>query len=53
MKITKLIIGDDYRNLYSESFERLTLIWSNDNSSGKTTLIRFILFAMEIGRAHV
>ena len=46
MKITKLIIGDDYRDLYSESFERLTLIWSNDNSSGKTTLIRFILFAM-------
>lgn len=46
MKITKLIISDDYRDLYSETFERLTLIWSNDNSSGKTTLIRFILFAM-------
>lgn len=46
MKITKLTISDEYRELFSETFEQLTLIWSNNNSSGKTTLIRFILFSM-------
>ena len=46
MKITSLKILDDYNNVkFSCEFDKLSLIWSKDNSYGKTTLIRFILYA--------
>lgn len=46
MKIIRLIISDTYRELFNRSFECKNLIWSQSNSKGKTTLIRFILFSL-------
>ncbi len=46
MKIIRLIISDAYRELFNRSFEYKNLIWSQSNSKGKTTLIRFILFSL-------
>ena len=46
MMITKLTISDNYRKVFSTSFDKKTLIWSADNSYGKTTLVRFILYAL-------
>lgn len=46
MKIIRLTISDAYRELFNEKFENKNLIWSQSNSKGKTTLIRFILFSL-------
>ncbi len=46
MRITRLIILDNDRELFNSPLYKKTLIWSKDNSCGKTTLIRFILYAM-------
>lgn len=46
MKITNLKIDDQYNILFNHNFYQHTLIWSTDNSHGKTTLIRFILYAL-------
>ena len=46
MKIKRIQICDDYHILFDETFGKKTLIWSSNNSNGKTTLIRFILYSM-------
>ncbi|MBQ7642116.1 MAG: hypothetical protein IJS83_06565 [Acholeplasmatales bacterium] len=46
MKIIRLIIKDAYRELFNKNFKCKNLIWSQSNSKGKTTLIRFILFSL-------
>lgn len=45
MKIEYLIVKDD-NNKYKYNFDSKTLIYSVENSKGKTTLIRFILYAL-------
>ena len=45
MKIEYLIVRTE-TNEYDYKFDKNTLIYSRENSKGKTTLIRFILFAL-------
>lgn len=46
MKLNKLIIEDAHEIIFEEYFSDKTLIWSKINSSGKTTLVRFILYSL-------
>lgn len=45
MKIDSLVISSE-SSKYTYSFEDKSLIYSKENSKGKTTLIRFILYAL-------
>lgn len=46
MKIISLTVKDDNSNKYYYQFKDKTMIYSKKNSKGKTTLIRFALYAL-------
>ena len=46
MKIISLIVKDDNSNKYYYQFKDKTMVYSKKNSKGKTTLIRFVLYAL-------